>query len=106
MSLHIFITAAVLVEGLTGIVKSVLAGFGLKLQAWMDQAASLVLAMVIAIVGRMDFFAVLSQVIQIDLQFPTILGMVLSGLVLSRGSNAIHDLFKTMNPQTEGKRIW
>ena len=106
MSLHVFIMAAVLVEGLTGIVKSVLTGFGLKLQAWMDQAASLVIAMAIAIMGRMDFFAVLSQTVQIDLQFPAVFGMVLSGLVLSRGSNAVHDLFKKMNPHVEGKRIW
>ncbi len=106
MSLHVFILAAVLIEGLTGIVKSILTGFGLKLQTWMDQAISLVLAMAMATVGKMDFFVILSQVIEINLQFPAIFGMILSGLVLSRGSNAIHDLFKTMNPQAEGKRIW
>ncbi len=106
MSLHVFVLAAVLVEGLTGIVKSVLTGLGQKLPDWVDQAISLVLGLAVSILGKIDFFAVISSVIQVNLQFPVIFGMILSGLVLSRGSNAVHDLLKNLNPAVEDKRIW
>jgi len=53
LSIHIFIMAAVLVEAMTGIVKSILVS-----------------------------------------------------LVMSRGSNAIHDLLKKLNRRSEQERIW
>lgn len=107
MSLHAFITLSVLIEALTGVIKSVLKSFGLFLQDWMDQAISLGLSLIIAISGKVDFFAVLSQILPADFHLPSFLGFIISALVLSRGSNAVHDLLKQLNPPgPESKRIW
>ena len=106
MTIQVFVMVAVLVEAVTGVVKSVLTALGLKLQDWVDQAISLVLAMAVAFMGRIDFFAVVSQAIQVDLRFPAALGMFLAGLIMSRGSNAVHDILKKLNPQLENRRIW
>jgi len=96
---------AVLIEGLTGIAKSILSSLGMTLRDWVDQAISLTLAVAFAVFGKIDFFAILSQVIHVDFRLPAVLGMIVSGLILSRGSNAIHDLLKRMNPVVEETRI-
>lgn len=106
MLLPFFVLAAVLVEGLTGIVKTTLTGFGLTLRAWADQAISMVLAVTIAVMGKIDFFAVVSELTGMPLNMPATFGVALSGLVLARGSNAVHDLFKALNPKPEAMRIW
>jgi hypothetical protein len=98
--------ATVLVEGLTGIVKTTLAGFGLNLATWTDQAISMVLGLVVAIAGKVDFFAVVSEVVGMQFNFPAALGILLSGLILARGSNGVHDLFKTLNPNIKAMKIW
>lgn len=106
MSIQVFIMAAVLVEALTGLVKSLLSAMGFKLPDWVDQTISLLLAMAFAFLGRIDFFALVSQVTQVDLHLPAALGMLVAGLVMSRGSNGVHDLFKKLNPRPAEKRIW
>jgi len=61
----------------------------------------------VAFTGKVDFFAILSQVLPISFNFPAFLGILLSALVLSRGSNAIHDLLKRLNPPSgESMRLW
>ncbi|MGE5578878.1 MAG: hypothetical protein ACM3WU_02440 [Bacillota bacterium] len=106
MLISFFLVAALLIEGLTGIVKTTLTGFGLKLQAWADQAISIAMALVIAVAGKIDFFAVVSELTGQRFDFPVALGVVLSGLVLARGSNAVHDLFRLLTPKTDNMRIW
>jgi len=106
VTIQVFAIVAVLVEALTGVTKAVLTSLGLKLQDWADQAISLVFAMAMAFMGRIDFFALVSQAIHVDLGFPAFFGMFLSGLIMSRGSNAVHDILKKLNPQQEMMRIW
>lgn len=106
MPLSFFLVAALLIEGLTGILKTTLTGFGLKLQAWADQALSIGVAMTIAVAGKINFFAVVTEVTGHRFDLPVALGIVLSGLVLARGSNAVHDLFRLINPRTDNMRIW
>jgi len=106
MSLNTFVLIAALVEGLTGIVKSILKSAGVGLPDWADQVISLAVSMAIAIAGRVDFFAVLAQAVPMSLDLPAFLGIVFSGLILSRGSNGIHDVMKNLNPRAEEKRIW
>jgi len=103
--LTLFAMAAVLVEVLTGIVKTTLEGFGLKLLDWMDQALSMVLALTVAAMGKLDLFAAISELTGMTIGFPTALGIFLAALVLARGSNGVHDIFKKLNPSTD-MRIW
>lgn len=112
VNLSVFVMIAVLVEGLTGIFKSIVQGLGFTMAVWMDQAASLVVSMSFAVAGKIDFFTVLGQVVPVQFGFPAWAGIILAGLVLSRGSNGVHDIFKNLSPQdqaeNEGKeaRIW
>lgn len=107
MTTQAFVILAVLIEAFTGLVKSLLQNFGVALKDWMDQLISLVLAVALAVGGRVDFFAVLSQVLPIDFGLPPVVGVVLSAVVLARGSNAVHDLLNKLNPPKEGAlRMW
>jgi hypothetical protein len=107
MTLQAFITLAILVEVATGIVKTVISQFNLTLYDWVDQAISLAFSTLIAVAGRVDFFSIVNQIIPVDFNLPKALGIMLSALVLSRGSNAIHDLFKRLNPPAENQmRLW
>jgi len=107
MTIQAFVILAVLVEAFTGLIKTLLQNFGVTLTDWMDQLISLVLAVGVAVGGRVDFFAILSQVLPVNLNFPPVVGIVLSAVVLARGSNAVHDLLKKLNPPAEGAlRMW
>ena len=106
MSLPFFLITAVLIEGLTGIVKTTLTGFGVKLAAWADQAIAMALSMTFTVMGKINFFMVVSEVVCMEFEFPATFGMVLSALILARGSNAVHDLLKTLNPHVDEMRIW
>lgn len=108
MSASMFVVIAILIEGLTGVVKSILAALGVKMQDWMDQAVSLALSLLLAFSAKVDLFVMIQEAIQIPLSAPPILGMFLAGLVLSRGSNAVHDIFKNLNPGEipTSERFW
>lgn len=107
MTIQAFVILAVLIEAFTGLIKTLLQSFGVTLKDWMDQLISLVLAVVVAVGGKVDFFAVLSQVLPINFGLPPVVGIVLSAVVLARGSNAVHDLLKKLNPPEEGAlRMW
>lgn len=107
MTIEVLVVLAVLVEALTGVIKSILLSFGVPLRDWVDQLISLVVALVVAAAGKVDFFAVLSQVLPVELRLPWYLGVLFSAVVLSRGSNAVHDLLKKLNPPQEGAaRMW
>lgn len=106
MLLPFFLIAAVLIESLTGIVKTTLTGFGVKLTAWADQTISIVMALALSVMGRINFFAVVSEVVGMEFDFPVAFGIVLSALILARGSNAVHDLLKSLNPGINQMRIW
>ncbi|HHY34832.1 MAG TPA: hypothetical protein GX510_04245 [Firmicutes bacterium] len=107
MTIQAFVILAVLIEAFTGLIKTLLQNFGVVLKDWMDQLISLVLAVAVAAGGKVDFFVVLSQVLPINFGLPPVVGIVLSAVVLARGSNAVHDLLKKLNPSKEGSlRIW
>ncbi len=101
-----FAMAALLVEALTGVVKTTLTGFGLRLPDWVDQSISMALSIAIAVLGKMDFFALVSELTSMQFNLPPALGALLSALVLARGSNGLHDLLKKLNPNPNGMRIW
>lgn len=104
--LPLFTMAAVLVEVLTGIVKTTIEAFGVRLLDWMDQALSMALALMVAVLGKMNFFEVVAELTGMTLGFPPAFGMFLAALVLARGSNGVHDIFKKLNPSPDNMRIW
>ncbi|HHW18506.1 MAG TPA: hypothetical protein GXX30_06355 [Firmicutes bacterium] len=107
MNVSSFLTLAIVVEVMTGITKSVLVKLGFQLKDWVDQAISLAFSVMLAAFGKIDFFAIIDEIQPVDFNFPIVLGIIMSALVLSRGSNAVHDILKRLNPPREGQtRIW
>jgi len=110
VTLEAFIALALLVEAMTQITKSILSKLGVELCPWMDQTISLVFSVAMAVFGKIDFFSILNEVLPVEFNFPAILGIILSALVLSRGSNAVHDILdilRRLNPQGRGQsRLW
>lgn len=107
MNVSSFLTLAIVVEVMTGITKSVLVKLGVQLKDWVDQAISLAFSVMLAAFGKIDFFAIIDEILPVDFNFPIVLGIIMSALVLSRGSNAVHDILKRLNPPHEGQtRIW
>ena len=106
MLVSFFLMYAVLIEALTGILKTTLTGFGFVLPAWVDQGISLLLAFAFSIFGKINLFEVLSEAIGVEFHFPAGFGIALSALVLARGSNGVHDLMKRLNPSGDNRKIW
>lgn len=63
-----------------------------------DRIGALVVALVVAIATNFDMLAL----VKVDSSIP-FLGVVLTGILLSRGSNFIHDLITKLGQATESK---
>ena len=87
MNLTLFVALAVLTEGVTDYIRSLL-GEKAKIPAVI---ITLVLGIAVCVLSKSDVFALFS----IDL--PYRIGCVLSGVLLSRGSNYLHDLVEKLN---------
>ena len=87
MNLTLFVALAVLTEGVTDYIRSLL-GEKAKIPAVI---ITLVLGIAVCVLSNSDVFALFS----IDL--PYRIGCVLSGILLSRGSNYLHDLVEKLN---------
>lgn len=87
MNLTLFVTLAVLTEGVTDYIRSLL-GEKAKIPAVI---ITLALGIAVCVLSKSDVFALFS----IDL--PYRIGCVLSGILISRGSNYLHDLIKKLN---------
>jgi len=59
-----------------------------------DRIGALIVGLLLAIGTGLDLFAL----VQIPLNIPC-LGMVLTGVLISRGANFVHDLLKKIEPQ-------
>ncbi len=87
MNLTLFVTIAVLTEGVTDYIRSIL-GEKAKIPAVI---ITLALGIAVCVLSKSDVFSFFS----IDL--PYRIGCVLSGILISRGSNYLHDLLKKLN---------
>lgn len=87
MNLTLFVTLAVLTEGVTDYIRSLL-GEKAKIPAVI---ITLALGIAVCVLSKSDVFALFS----IDL--PYRIGCVLSGILISRGSNYLHDLIEKLN---------
>ncbi|MCY6354932.1 hypothetical protein [Clostridium sp. ZS2-4] len=63
-----------------------------KLPNWGDRIGVMAIGIVLSIASRMD----LMSIIGIPLNIPG-LGMIFTGLLISRGSNFMHDILATVN---------
>lgn len=63
-----------------------------------DRIGALVVALVVAIATNFDMLAL----VKVDSSIP-FLGVILTGILLSRGSNFIHDLITKLGQATESK---
>ncbi len=63
-----------------------------------DRIGALVVALVVAIATNFDMLAL----VKVDSSIP-FLGVILTGILLSRGSNFIHDLITKLGQATEPK---
>lgn len=63
-----------------------------------DRIGALVVALVVAIATNFDMLAL----VKVDSSIP-FLGIILTGILLSRGSNFIHDLITKLGQATESK---
>lgn len=59
-----------------------------------DRIGALIVGLLLAIGTGLDFFSL----VQIPLNIPY-LGMALTGVLISRGANFVHDLLKKIEPQ-------
>lgn len=107
MAFQTLVALAILVETITGVVKSLLTGAGLVLLDWADQLISFGVAVALSFWGNVDFFALLSQFFPISFRVPPAFGILLTALIVARGSNAVHDVMKRLNPGSQSStRIW
>lgn len=63
-----------------------------------DRIGALVVALVVAIATKFDILAL----VKVNSSIP-LLGVILTGILLSRGSNFIHDLITKLGQATESK---
>lgn len=64
-----------------------------------DRIGALVVALVVAIATKFDILAL----VKVNSSIP-LLGVILTGILLSRGSNFIHDLITKLGQATESKK--
>lgn len=57
-----------------------------------DRLGAIIVGILVAVAGRMDIFQLLGMPLGINY-----LGYILTGLLISRGSNFLHDLLGSMN---------
>lgn len=60
----------------------------------------------IAVLGKMDFSALVSELTCVEFSLSPAVGAFLSAVVLARGSNGLHDLLRKLNPNPNSMRIW
>lgn len=65
-----------------------------------DVIGSMVIGIIVAITAKIDIFEVTGAPLDIP-----ILGSVLTGLLLSRGSNFIHDILGSMGQTYQSKKV-
>lgn len=87
MNLTLFISLAVLTEGVTDYIRSLL-GEKAKIPAVI---ITLALGIAVCVLAKSDLFALFS------INLPYRMGCVLSGILLSRGSNYLHALVEKLN---------
>jgi uncharacterized protein YacL len=66
-----------------------------------DRVGALFVGVVIALVFGLNLFQILGFTVQLPALW--LVGVILTGILLSRGSNFVHDLFKTIIVLIDGK---
>lgn len=91
MNLTLFLTLAVMIEGITDYIKELLKG---KIKSEIPAVViTVIIGVLICLAGRADIFSLFG----IELYEPV--GAVLTGILLSRGSNYVHSLFDAFKAQ-------
>lgn len=62
-----------------------------------NRLGALIISIVVAVGTKINIFEIL------DFEMWTILGSVLTGILISRGANVVHDLFKKIQSLSEGE---
>lgn len=83
--------AAIVVETVVNIIKNLEEG-NKSWKYWAGRASSIVLGLVVAINYKIDVFVLVG----LEGQVP-IIGQILTGLIISRGSNVVHDVVDLLN---------
>lgn len=95
----IVILVAIFVEAIVQVFK----GFvpeGAAVPAWLWPVVSMALGVVLCLAGKVDALSAVGLTINVP-----VVGQVLTGCLVSRGSNFVHDLWRRINdgPETDGK---
>lgn len=71
-----------------------------KATGWnMDKIVSIIVGIVVCLVTNVDLFAELGFVVSVPF-----LGSILTGVIASRGSNFVHDIFKFVQGKAEKQK--
>ena len=89
------IVVAILSEAIWEILKNLIPNLNDKVWTYINLVGSLLVGILIAFIADVNIFALLS----IELKWP-IVGIVMTGVLISRGSNYIHDLVGKLKPDS------
>ena len=81
------ILTSVLAEGLWQILKELIPDISEKAWNYVNKIGSLASGIFIAVLTNVNIFTILN----LDIKYPVI-GVILTGIIISRGSNYVHDL--------------
>lgn len=87
------VVVAILAEAVWEILKNLIPSTSDKVWSYINLVGSLLVGVLVAFVADVNIFALLG----IDLKWPVV-GVVLTGILISRGSNYIHDLVGKLKP--------
>lgn len=92
------IVVAILAEAVWEILKNLIPNMNDKVWNYINLVGSLAIGILIAFISDVNIFALLN----IDLKWPVV-GVILTGILISRGSNYIHDLVSKLKPDSTVK---
>ena len=98
-NLMILFAAAILTEGIWEILKNFVSSIpsvNEKTMKLINVAGALLIGILIAVLTDTNIFLLLD----IEMKWPAA-GVVLTGILISRGSNYVHDLMKKLEPKDE-----
>lgn len=96
--MNVFLTlivVAILSEAIWEILKNLIPNMNDTVWSYINLVGSLLVGILIAFIADVNIFALLD----IDLKWPVV-GVVLTGILISRGSNYIHDLVGKLKPDS------
>lgn len=90
------IITAILAEAIWQIIKEIIPNINDKVWNYINKLGSLATGILIAVLANVNLFDMLS----IEIKYP-IIGVILTGIIISRGSNYVHDLIGKLQAKAE-----